>query len=1653
MAGKVGQAFLVDSADDAVTSASINIGSAYTVDLWIRPATSNTADFQRVLGNTFNGTNFGTIYLVQNRIEYYQNGSNSLRVSSASGSVPFNTYTHVALTYDGSVSRLYINGTLAGTSSSHTEFYNNAVRIGYAFDSGGNSFFGQLDEVEIFNRALAQSEINAIVAADTAGKCKPVIPAPTPTPPLAPNPSPSPIPSPAISCAADLTFDTSGKTTTDFQGGIDGATAVAVQSDGKILVAGRAGSDFALARLNSDGTMDASFGTGGRVYTDFFLGFDSAETMLIQPDGKIVVAGSTVFDTYKDFALVRYNPDGSLDTGFGIGGKVTTDFNKGEDAAYGIALQSDGRIVAAGGTGGTSFSSADFGLARYNTNGSLDTTFGDGGRLVTDLGNDSEQANGVAIQTDGKIVVSGYTVINNIDSNFALTRYNTNGTLDTAFDTDGKVTTDFGSTDTSQAVAIQTDGKIVAAGRGAGGAGGLSGFAVARYNTNGGLDPTFDGDGKITIATSGNVDTAEAVVIQPDGKIVAAGWGGDGSSGLDFVAIRYTTTGAPDPTFDGDGKAATPFFNGDFAYAAALQADGKIVLAGSINNGSVSGTPGAGTSSDFALLRYNTNGSLDSTFDGDGKLSLELFNNDENIVGLGLQSTGKIIAAGGYGGIVFIFDAQNHNFQLARYNTNGQLDTSFGTAGRVSTDFVNGSVDIPTAIAVLPDDRIVVAGTSRPETSGLSDLILARYSPDGALDSTFDGDGKVITDFSSGSDGANAMLIQPDGKIVIGGFAGSASAFVRYNANGTLDNTFGTGGRAVITPALSVQSIALQQDGKIVAAGYTGGTGSDFAITRYNSNGSRDDGTGSDSTPGDSFGVNGSVTTDFTGPSGFDIAYAVRIQTDGKIVVAGDISLARYNTNGTLDPSFDGDGKATTIVSLRALAIQTDGKLMGAGMTGGSAFTQSTAARDFALVRFNTDGTLDTTMCTGGAVTSDFFGSTDLAYSIIIQPDGKPVLGGVTYAGGSTDFALARYNTTSVTPDVSVSVSPSATTEDGAFEEGATELIPLTYRFARSGSTASPLTVNFSVGGTAIFNSDYSQTGASTFTASSGTVIIAAGASSAAVTIAPTFDNLVESNETVILTVTSATGYNAGSPSSATGTILNDDPTPNLSINDVQIAEGNSGTINAVFTVTLSAPSSFAVTVNFATVDGTATQPSDYQSTTGLLTFNPGDVSEPISVPVNGDTDGEASETFFVNLSNPANATIADNQGQGTILNDDIPVLNFSLANYTVSESGGFAQITVVRTGDPVPAVNVDYLTTDNSNPADFVLCSSNPVGTASSRCDFNTALGTLNFLTGETSKTFNVLITQDSYVEGMESLLLSLSNPTNGATVGNLSSSTLQIIDDSPESTTNPILDARNFVRQQYHDFLNREPDQPGWDYWTDNITRCNEPARRPAGQTVDQCIDKQRETTSAAFFLSPEFQYTGLYVYSVYKGSLGRMPNFLELMRDVQQVSRGIVVGNSLSGTIIEQNRAQYETEFINRADFVSIYVLLDNQGYVDKLFQTTGVTVSAADKQALVNGLNGAMETRATVLHKVTNGTRVIAEGQVDIIAAYGKAFSDSQFTPAFVQMEYLGYLRRNSDAAGFIFWRDKMNSFGGDFLKAEMVKSFLMSPEYLQRFAAP
>ena len=341
----------------------------------------------------------------------------------------------------------------------------------------------------------------------------------------------------------DTTFGTSGKVTTDIGSAtVDSVAAIAIQQDGKIVVVGNSNgtdSDFAMARYDANGSLDDSFSGDGMHAEDIHANDihandivpgqdDLATSVAIQEDDMIVVAGYSSNGTDNDFVLTRYTSLGALDTSFGAGGKVITDIVPGQDdLATSVAIQATGEIIVAGySSNGTD---NDFVLARYTSLGALDTSFGAGGKVITDIGAGSNDiANSVVIQDGGEIVVAGSS-----DNDFALARYTTAGVLDT-FGIDGKVTTDIGaSTDTAYSVVIQADGKIVAAGTSFN-SGSNFDFALTRYTSAGVLDTSFGAGGKvITAIGTGSNEEAHAVAIQ-DQKIVAAGFAGD-----DFALVRY----------------------------------------------------------------------------------------------------------------------------------------------------------------------------------------------------------------------------------------------------------------------------------------------------------------------------------------------------------------------------------------------------------------------------------------------------------------------------------------------------------------------------------------------------------------------------------------------------------------------------------------------------------------------------------------------------------------------------------------------------------------------------------------------------------------------------------------------------------------------------------------------------------------------------------------------------------------------------------------------------------------------------------------------------------------------------------------------------------------------------------------------------------
>ena len=396
----------------------------------------------------------------------------------------------------------------------------------------------------------------------------------------------------AASGDLDTTFNGTGRVTTPIGNGNEVAWAVAIQSDGKIVAAGDTFGptrDFAVVRYNADGTLDTSFDGDGKTTTDFNNSGDAGYAVALQADSKIILVGNTV-TTGADFALARYNTNGSLDGTFGTGGKVTTDvLGVSSDTAYAVAVQADGKIVAGGIADNSGGSHSQVAVVRYNQNGSVDSTFGNNGRVAFTFGPDINIADAIVIQPDGKIVVGGHSSAATGD--FALARLNTEGSLDTSFDGDGKVTADFGSTrDQAYALARQSDGKLIAAGYASDG---TPRFALARFNVNGSLDATFDGDGKVTTDFGGIEQYAFGTAVQADGKIVAGGYMGDGPT-YSFAIARYTANGAPDPTFGNAGKVTFNVNNSGNGQAIAIQPDWKIVVAGSAFNG---------TNVDFAVAR------------------------------------------------------------------------------------------------------------------------------------------------------------------------------------------------------------------------------------------------------------------------------------------------------------------------------------------------------------------------------------------------------------------------------------------------------------------------------------------------------------------------------------------------------------------------------------------------------------------------------------------------------------------------------------------------------------------------------------------------------------------------------------------------------------------------------------------------------------------------------------------------------------------------------------------------------------------------------------------------------------------------------------------------------------------------------------------
>jgi len=429
-----------------------------------------------------------------------------------------------------------------------------------------------------------------------------------------------------------------------------------------------------------------------------------------QRDGKIVVAGSAEVSGVDQFALVRYNSDGKLDTTLNGNGKVTTAVGTGTCKGERVALQGDGKIVVVGYSFNADGQSC-FTVLRYGDDGSLDTSFGDSGKVITTVAKHSS-AKSVAIQSDGKIAVVGNAFIDGKNNDFAVVRYNANGILDSSFNRTGKATADIGARDLGNSVAVNSDGRIVVAGYTTNED--KKQCALACFKANGSPDTDFNGTGKVNSNFGGDGDAeGQSVAVQTDGKIVVAGYA-TVARVQQFAIARYNVDGTLDTSFGGTGRVLTAVgVSGSDATAVVLQKDGKIVVAGyTVKN--------SGRGYDFACLRYNTNGNLDKDFGDHGKVTTDVGDGKANSL---VVQDGKIIVAGS------AYDGDNYEFAVVRYNTSGKLDASFNAAGSILT----------------------AVGSKRPEAEDTTPRVSMAVinDPDGYTN-VRDYDGKVIAKVKKG---------------------------------------------------------------------------------------------------------------------------------------------------------------------------------------------------------------------------------------------------------------------------------------------------------------------------------------------------------------------------------------------------------------------------------------------------------------------------------------------------------------------------------------------------------------------------------------------------------------------------------------------------------------------------------------------------------------------------------------------------------------------------------------------------------------------------------------------------------------------------------------------------------------------------------------
>ena len=1464
--------------------------------------------------------------------------------------------------------------------------------------------------------------------------------------------------------------------------------AVAVQPDGKILVGGEftgyngdLNASDGILRLNADGSLDTTFNYGLGKGT-----FGGVNAIVIEPGGKILIGGAFAAyngDGSASDCILRLNSDGSLDT----------TFNYGKNGANGIvnaiALQPDGKILVGGElTGYNEDLSASDRVMRLNQDGSLDKAFFNYGA--------TRGANGtvfaLAVQTDGKILVGGQFTTYNSDpkTSSGIMRLDEVGALDTSFNYGNNL----GANAAVRALCLQDDGKVIIGGDfQIFNSDASASDRILRLNANGSLDNSFNYG-----AGNGANGAVRSVALEADGKVVIGGdfTGYNSDAQASDRVLRLNADGSLDTAFNyGASLGADNSVN-----ALLIQGDGKILIGGifSSHNGDANAgdniarlggelyiTWESGDFSTKPLLLPLNDDTLEeptefvnitpSVVYGDsiiGDITLGIEKNGS----LGIEDNDLTISlvsgSGVLGGPATLTAKLTHsgsplNNKTVNFLING---TQFGQAVTNSSGvatFTGGTLTgvgtgtLPNGLtASFPGDSTYAAESATGPLSvnkGDQTITLLPFAdrpfnaPDFIVSATASSGLPValgvIGDCTIGGPTQNIVHLTRVGTCtVVAAQAGDAN----FNPAPTVTQSFNiTKADQTITFGALPDKIVGDPD-FTVSATATSGLPVGFGVS------------GNCTITGNTVHLTGAGSCTVTASQGGDSNYnaAANVARSFTIKSTQTITFNALANKAFNDPDFIVSATASsglpvsfaasgqcTITGNTVHLTGVGSCAITASQAGNASFIPATdVSQSFNIVKANQTITF-------GPLTSKTYGDADFTVSATTSASGLSV------SFGASGQCSVTGNTVHLTGAGSCTVTAS---QGGDSNYNAAANVQQSFQIAKA-ATAAALSSS-----TNPSNPGQSVTFTATITSiagtPTGTVQFAVDGTNTGSPVSlnssgvATFSTSSLSGGTHVITAAYSgdTNFAASDATLAGGQVVNIQTS--VSINDVQVTEGNSGTTSAVFSVTLSQASNQTVTVSFATADGTATASgNDYQSATGTLVFNPGDLTRSITIQVNGDTANETDETFKVNLTNPINTALADAEATGTILNDDAPGVQLSSSTYQIREDADntpqrftLLSIDVIRVGDISAPATVKYITSDNSGGNEC----GQFTGFASQRCDYTLAGSTLRFAAGEASKTITIPIINDGYKEGNEVFTLQLLNPV-GMSLGVTAQAAITIEDDDTTATApadNPYLKNSFFVRMNYLDYLGRDTDQLGFADWTNVLDTCG-----PQKGFLGAPKSCDRMHVSHGFSASSEFTDSGFFIYRLFQVGLNRMPRYREFIPDMAGLS-----GFNVPAGTQQQNIQDYLQEFTGKQEFTTRFqgALLPSQAaeLILRLEQTAQVTLPAT---ATTRAGQPQQYGRAELIQKRESGVFTIEQtlkAFVEQQPVYDKYFCSSQVT-----ILYFAHLRRDPDLndPNLLGWNDWVDVFtNGRPAQGiaprdihHLIFGFIYSEEYRKRFGAP